>query len=125
LPLREHKNGWFVAAPFAYAGESLREEGYKKKEIEGKWYLLNHGTDIGAGIHSGEAVTFRGGSISGEDGTKGNYELEEGTCYISIVQNGIIYDGVLLDMTDEAGNAVRCLMAVGENNETIWAVMYL
>ena len=93
--------------------------------IEGKWYLLNHGTDIGAEIHSGEAVTFRGGSISGEDGTKGNYELEEGTCYISIVQNGIIYDGVLLDMTDEAGNAVRCLMAVGENNETIWAVMYL
>lgn len=120
-----NKDGWFVAAPFAYNGESLREEGYQKKEIEGKWYLLNHGTDISAEIHAGEAVTFKGGSVSGGNGAGGSYELEEGTCYISLVQNDITYNGVLLDMTDEAGNAVRCLMAAGENNETIWAVMYL
>lgn len=120
-----NKDGWLVAAPFATGGESLKSEGYGKKEIEGKWYLLNHGTDIGADIHSAAAVTLKGGSISGGEGAGGSYELEEGTCYMDIVQDGVTYRGVILDMTDEAGNAVRCFMGVGENNQTVWAVMYL
>lgn len=118
-----NREGWLVAAPFATNGESLKASGYAKKEIEGNWYLLNHGTDIGADIHEAEAVTLKGGTISGSAG--GTYELEEGSCYMKLVQNDITYSGVLLDMTDEAGNAVRCLMAVGENNETVWAVMYI
>ena len=44
---------------------------------------------------------------------------------MDIVQDGVTYRGVILDMTDEAGNAVRCFMGVGENNQTVWAVMYL
>lgn len=120
-----NKEGWFVAAPFATNGESLKEEGYTSKDLEGKWYMLNHGTDIGADIHEGNAVTLKGGSISGNENFAGSYTLEDGTCYMSIVQNDVTYDGVLLDMTDEAGNAVRCFMAVGTNNETVWAVMYL
>lgn len=118
-----NREGWLVAAPFATNGESLKAAGYAKKEVEGRWYLLNHGTDISADIHEAEAVTLKGGTISGS--VEGTYELEEGTCYMKLVQNGITYSGVLLDMTDEAGNAVRCLMAVGENNETVWAVMYV
>ncbi|MDE6909472.1 MAG: glycoside hydrolase family 43 protein [Lachnospiraceae bacterium] len=119
----KNKEGWLVAAPFATNGEGLKDGGYTKKEVEGNWYLLNHGTDIGAAIHEGEAVTLKGGKLSGN--TEGSYELEEGTCYMNLVLNGVTYSGVLLDMTDEAGNAVRCLMGVGNNNETIWAVMYL
>ena len=119
----KNKEGWLVAAPFATNGEGLKDGGYTKKEVEGNWYLLNHGTDIGAAIHEGEAVTLKGGKLSGS--TEGSYELEEGTCYMNLVLNGVTYSGVLLDMTDEAGNAVRCLMGVGNNNETIWAVMYL
>ena len=76
-------------------------------------------------IHSAAAVTLKGGSISGGEGAGGSYELEEGTCYMDIVQDGVTYRGVILDMTDEAGNAVRCFMGVGENNQTVWAVMYL
>lgn len=120
-----NKDGWLVAAPFAYSEEELKEDGYRERDIEGRWYLLNHGTDIGAEIHAADAVTLKGGSLSGGGGMKGSYELEEDSCYIRLAQDGISYEGVLLDMTDEAGNAVRCLMAVGENNETIWMVMYL
>ncbi|MDE7323256.1 MAG: glycoside hydrolase family 43 protein [Lachnospiraceae bacterium] len=119
----KNREGWLVAAPFATNGESLKDGGYTKKDIEGSWYLLNHGTDISAEIHEGEAVTLKGGKVSGS--VDGSYELAEGTCYMNLVQEGITYSGVLLDMTDEAGNAVRCLMGVGNNNETIWAVMYL
>ena len=31
---------------------------------------------------------------------------------------------IVVDMQDEAGNAVRCIMAAGNNNESIWAVFY-
>lgn len=120
-----NKEGWYVAAPFSTNGESLKEGGYSSKDVEGKWYMLNHGTDIGADIHEGKAVTLKGGSLSGNEAFTGSYELEEGTCYMNIVQNDVTYSGVILDMTDEAGNAVRCFMGVGANNETIWAVMYL
>lgn len=120
-----NKEGWLVAAPFATNGESLREEGYSKEEIEGNWYLLNHGTDIGADIHEGRPVTFKNGAVSGEEDLKGSYDLLEGTYYMILTQGDTTYSGVLLDMIDEAGNAVRCFMAVGDNNETIWAVMYI
>ncbi|MCM1386848.1 MAG: glycoside hydrolase family 43 protein [Bacillus sp. (in: Bacteria)] len=120
-----NKDGWLVAAPFMVNGESQKEGGYTAKDVEGKWYLLNHGTDIGADIHEGKEVTLKGGSLSGSEELSGSYELDEGTCYMRIVQDGITYEGVLTDMVDEAGNNVRCFMGVGENNETVWAVMYL
>ncbi len=120
-----NKAGWLVAAPFATDGESLKEEGYTAKEIEGNWYMLSHGTDIGADIHEAKAVTLKGGTVSGGENFAGRYTLEEGSCYMSIALNDVTYDGVLVDMTDEAGNDGRCFVAAGANNETVWAVMYL
>jgi len=120
-----NQEGWYVAAPFSTNGESLREEGYTKKDVEGKWYLVNHGTDIGAEIHKSGELTLKGGKVSSGGSPAGSYELEEGSSFMRLKQGDVTYSGVLIDMTDEAGNAVRCFMAVGENNETVWAVMYL
>lgn len=120
-----NQEGWLVAAPFATNGENLKEGGYTAKDVEGKWYILSHGTDIGAEIHEGAEVTFKGGTLSGNETFTGSYELEEGSCYMRLVQGDVTYSGVVLDMTDEAGNAVRCFMGAGGNNETVWAVMYL
>ncbi len=117
-------NGWLVAAPFATAGESLKAEGYTQADIDGRWYLLNHGLDISAEVHGTQEVTFKKGKVSGES-VKGSYELEEKTCCMKLTVDDAEYDGVVVDMTDEAGNAVRCFMGVGTNNETVWAVMYI
>ena len=38
--------------------------------------------------------------------------------------NDAVYKGVIVEMNDEAGNAVRCITAAGNNNESIWAVFY-
>lgn len=119
-----NKQGWLVAAPFAYSGESLKQEGYQSKDIGGNWYFLNHGTDVGPEIHSAELVTLSGGNIKG-DSMSGTYNLEDGTVYMSVESDGVLYDGVLVDMNDEAGNAVRCFMGVGSNNQTVWGVQYL
>ena len=119
-----NRQGWLVAAPFAYSGETLKQDGYREADVEGRWYFLNHGTDIGKEIHSAQEITLQNGKVKG-DLMNGTYALEEGTAYMSIEADGTVYDGVVLDMTDEAGNAVRCFMGVGGNNQTIWGVLYL
>ena len=34
------------------------------------------------------------------------------------------YDGVMIQMQDEAGNQTMCFTACGTNNKTIWGVHY-
>ncbi len=38
----------------------------------------------------------------------GTYEVKEGTDYITITLDGVVYKGVLMEMTDEAENPVFC-----------------
>ena len=121
-----NEDGWLVAAPFATKGEILSKEGYKsEKQISGLYYCVNHGTDITSDVH--EAVQMKlekDGSILMEDGTKGNWTLKKGTNFVTIFMNDAVYKGVIVEMNDEAGNAVRCITAAGNNNESIWAVFY-
>ena len=119
--------GWLVAAPFAVSGENAEVESHSDvQEIAVTWYLLNHGTDISATIHSAEAATLKkDGTLLLKDGTKGTCIISAGTGYVTISLNGATYKGVVGTMNDEAGNPVRFLSAAGDNNETIWAVFYL
>lgn len=119
-----NSEGWLAAAPFAYSGEKLRGDGYRTEELEGEWHFLNHGLDIGKDIHGTEAVTLKDGTLSGET-LSGAYTLQEGTSYLTVELDGVAYNGVLVDMTDEAGNAARCFTGVGNDNQTVWGVMYL
>lgn len=43
-----NKDGWPVAAPYRYAGETLKE--VKQKDITGTYKLIQHGKDISADI---------------------------------------------------------------------------
>ena len=54
----------------------------------------------------------------------GNWTLKKGTNFVTIFMNDAVYKGVIVEMNDEAGNAVRCITAAGNNNESIWAVFY-
>ncbi|MFA9377868.1 MAG: glycoside hydrolase family 43 protein [Lachnotalea sp.] len=116
-------DGWLVATPFASNGESLKENGYQSKDVTGTYYILNHGTDISSNENLGKETTFSSGAIKGE--YEGSYQVKKGSSDISITIDGVIYKGILIDMTDEAGNPVRCFSAVGDNNQTIWGVHYL
>ena len=122
-----NEDNWFVTAPFATAGESLKPEGYSSPaELGGVYYTVNHGTDISAEIH--EAVSWEieeDGIVKTADGKKGIMTLKEGTCFVTINLEEAVFKGVVAEMTDEAGNAVRCITAAGNNNESIWAVLYV
>ena len=65
---------------------------------------------------------FEDGQITG--GLTGTYEVSEGTNYITISAQDVTYKGVMVEMTDEAGNNTFCISAVGDNNHSIWGVRY-
>ena len=119
------KDGWLVAAPFATDGETLKEDGYSGDEIKGTFYLVNHGTDISDKVHKPQRIQLNAdGTVTGEE-LEGKWEAEEGTPYIDVTLGENTYTGVVLEMTDEAGNDTMCFSAKGDNNETIWGVKYL
>ena len=106
-----NEDGWFVAAPFATMGETLSEKGYKKSDVSGTFYVVNHGTDISSKIREAEAYAFADGKVTGGE-KSGTYEVKEGTDYITITLDGVVYKGVLMEMTDEAENPVFCFLSL-------------
>jgi len=121
-----NEDGWLVATPFATAGESLTEGGYQSvEEVSGTYYYVNHGTDISGEIHDAVKMTVNNnGEVKAADGKTGTCSVTQGTSYVTISIGGVVYKGVIVEMTDEAGNPVRCITASGSNNETVWAVHY-
>ena len=62
------KDGWLVAAPFATDGETLKEDGYSEDEIQGTFYLVNHGTDISDKVHKPQKIQLNAdGTVTGEE----------------------------------------------------------
>lgn len=122
-----NEDGWLVAAPFATVGEKITDAVYQKNEdISGVYYYLNHGTDISGLIHDTAKMELKkNGTVVLEDGTKGTFHLSEEGNFVTVTLENVEYKGVVLQMTDEAGNLVRCITASGSNNETIWAVLYI
>lgn len=119
------ESGWPVAAPFATSGESLQENGYNNGDVSGTYYYLNHGTDIGADIHNCEEIVWKkDGTILKDNQKIGSYILKKDTPFVSIIIDDQQYDGVMIQMQDEAGNETMCFSACGQNNETIWGVHY-
>lgn len=120
-----NEEGWLVVAPFSTTG-AVRCDAYTQlSELAGEYHLLNHGTDIGAEIHSTQKMTVnKKGNLSLADGTKGSLVLDAEDGYVTLTIGDVVYKGVVFDMTDEAGNPVRCISAAASNNETIWAVLY-
>ncbi len=127
------KDGWFTTAAFEYTNdESLASvvdaentDSINTDDLKGTFYVLNHGMDVNDIVNKPVSSSFNEGVIESEDDIKGSYELSEGTPFITLVINDKSYEGVVYAMTDEAGNKVQCISAIGDNNESIWAVKYL
>ena len=121
-----NKKGWPVAAPFNTSGEVLKESGYEEKDVLGTYYYVNHGTDISSKVHKYESIVFEKGGVvkDSEGGAFCRFSLEKGTPYVTVELNGQNYEGVMIEMKEEAGNRTMCFTAAGDNNETIWGVHY-
>lgn len=119
-----NEDGWYVMAPFETGTENIQDGGYDDGDLAGRWYLLDHGMEVGSKIREAVECDFKDGSITGLD-DEVTYELSEGTNNIRLKVKDAVYSGVIIDMEDEAKNKVRCIMASGSDDHTIWAVQYL
>ena len=130
-------HNWLTVCPFATDGEMLCQKNYHESEILGTYYLVEHGLDISNRMHKPLRVEFvRGGDIlkyvdqSAEPQNTLKYEkpygefILDGGGRIAFAVGGVHYEGVIVQLNDEAGNPTMCVTGVGEN-QSAWAVRYL
>lgn len=126
------KNGWLTVAPFATEGEMLCSKSYLEAEICGIYYVIEHGQDISSKVKKPVKVEFTRDNkiICAEttDGKKdkklfGSYRLEDES-RITVTIGKLVYECVIVQINDEAGNPTMCITGVG-SNQSIWAVRYL
>jgi arabinan endo-1,5-alpha-L-arabinosidase len=133
-------NNWLTVCPFATDGEMLCRKDYQKSEVCGTFYVVEHGLDISNEMHQPLRVEFtRNGEIRRyrdqnrlpeqekldnlEKNIYGLYTLYEDS-RIAFSLNGVNYEGVIVQLNDEAGNPTMCITGVGEN-QSAWAVRYI
>ena len=118
-----NEDGWPCIFPFATSGETLSTEGYSQSDPVGTFYILDHGLSVDSKVNKPVKCSFKNGKITGD--LKGEYTVKDGSNYVTITIDGIEYKGVMINMTDEAGNNTFCISAVGNNNHSIWCVHYM
>ena len=140
----QNQDGWLVAAPFEYTGESVKSadiaatQQVATENISGTYKLLIH--EYGLDYHWGKQevatpkdITLHAdGSISGDK--KGKWETVDGTSYINLTVAGTVYKGVMVDQVMESNttawpttsfsatkkNKTVAFTAVAKNGVTIW-----
>ena len=118
-----NEEGWPCILPFATSGETLSETGWKQSDPAGTFYVLDHGLAVDSKVNKPVKCTFEKGKITGE--LTGSYTVKEGTNYVTLKLGENEYQGVMAEMTDEAGNNTFCISAVGADNHAIWCVHYM
>ena len=131
--LFQNKNGWLVASPFEYNGETITNEDVKTKqpfttdEIAGTYQLLIHKfANDHANLEQVEPVTISlnaDGTITGSK--TGKWSIEEGTHYISLTLASVVYNGIVYEETMDVTNMhAIAITAVSNGGVSVWAYKY-
>lgn len=118
-----NEEGWPCMLPFQTQDESVADNGYKKEDVVGRYFVLNQGTDISSDIVIPVVLYLdEDGTIVGEEST-GTWTFEDDSQYIRMVIDDVEYSGIVCDMLDEAGGQTKVFSVVGAN-ESVWGVKY-
>ena len=129
----QNKNGWLVASPFEYNGETITNEDiatkqpFTKEEIVGTYQLLIHPF---ANDHNNlvqvTPVTIKlnvDGTITGSK--TGKWSIEEGTHYITITLGSTVYNGIIYEETMDYTNMhAIAITTVTNGGLSAWAYKY-
>lgn len=130
--LLTNEDGWILAAPFEYAGESVKESGYTQNAIVGDYGIMlqkqniDHKTlqceaeqKITLEAGTGDASTGYSGNITGD--LTGTWISKANSPYITLTIGGTEYKGILCEGTfDETDVKTMTFTAVGSNQECLW-----
>ncbi len=125
-----NQDGWLCAAPFEYTGELTTDADIASQQLFGTDYIagdyqlllhrygLNHDQKE---LVTPVSITLKAdGTLSGE--RSGRWEIEPGTCYISLTINNITYKGVMVMQTMEPKRQrAVAFTGVSSTGSTAWA----
>ena len=139
-----NKDGWLVAAPFEYTGETVKTadiattQQVATADIPGTYKLMIHKYGLNYVWGAQETVTpvdvtlHADGTISGS--RTGTWSVEEGTSYVTMNIGGANYNGVMVDQliepntannsitfTPSTKNRTKAFTGLGNSGVTVWA----
>ena len=123
-----NQDGWLVAAPYEYTGETLSTAGYAKEELAGSYEVLYHRQSVDYAnlecVTSQDIVLNADGTVSGD--YTGTWECEAGSPYVTMVLGGVEYKGVFIKQyVDETTEQTMCFTLLGNNEVEFWGSKYL
>ena len=141
----QNQDGWLVAAPFEYTGETVKSadisttQQVATENIPGTYKLMIHRYGLDYKWGNQELVTpiditlSADGTISGDK--SGTWEAVEGTSYVNLTIGGLLYKGVMVDQVMESNttswpsttfnptkkNKTVAITALARSGVTAWA----
>lgn len=128
-----NSEGWLVAAPYEYAGETISDTGYSMEEVCGEYefilhdpvnYYRKYGNEYKGIVEAIHIALNADGTVTGDLG--GSWDHEKNSPHMSITLEGVTYRGVFLKMPSEQlfedtkeRKVVMTFTALGDN-VTVW-----
>ena len=131
--LYQNKNGWLVASPFQYNGDTNTDEDIASKElvadddIPGTYQILIHKYKMDYAnmeeVTPKTIVLTADGKVSGD--YTGAWARDEGTSYIGIKIGGITYNGVIVpQQMDYRSMEAVTFTAMANSGVNVWGFKY-
>ena len=128
-----NKNGWLVAAPFEYNGETITDDDVATKElvpaeeIPGTYQILIHKYKMNhANMEEVTPVSITlnaDGSVSGA--YTGTWSRTEGTSYLAIKLGGVTYNGVIVyEQMDQKSIQAITFSGMANSGVNVWGYKY-
>lgn len=130
--LLTNEEGWILAAPFEYAGETVEDTGYKQSAITGDYGIMFQKQNIDHAklqCAAEQRITLEPGTGSASTGYTGNvtgdltgtWKLKANSPYVTLTIGSTEYKGVFCEGTfDETDVKTMTFTAVGNNQECLW-----
>lgn len=126
-----NEDGWPVATPYEYTGESLSPYGHTTAAVTGEYEFIFHKlnqTIVADQVTSGTnaEVAYSQDIVLNADGTitgdiSGTWSMKDGTPYVNIVYGGVTYKGAFIVQADESAEMVQKMTFTATGNNTcIW-----
>lgn len=126
-----NEDGWPVATPYEYTGESISPFGHTTAAVTGEYEFIFHklnqtivadqstsGTNAEV-AYSQNIVLNADGTVTGD--ITGTWSMKDGTPYMSVVYNGVTYKGAFVVQADESAEMVtKMTFTATGNNTCIW-----
>jgi arabinan endo-1,5-alpha-L-arabinosidase len=128
-----NKNGWLVAAPFEYNGETITDNDVATQqlvatsEIPGTYQILFHKYKMDYENYEEvvpvELTLTADGKVTGT--RTGTWKLDEGTSYLTLTLNGVTYNGVMIEeQMDTRSIKTIAFSATANSGFSIWGYKY-